>query len=167
MTDGDFWKVHRSFAVRHLKLLGLGQRRVDELIYDEYQLMIQRLIDTMESVTPTLYLQSAVMNVLWELTAGTKFDDPKLLTLMRKRSSAFDMAGGLLNQMPWIRYLAPVRTGYSLITDINQQLYSLISVRFHLNYYFLFNLNLTNIYDSTILYFVLSYPLHFTSFYIL
>lgn len=127
MTDGDLWKVHRSFAVRHLKLLGLGQRRVDELIYDEYQLMIQRLIDTMESVTPTLYLQSAVMNVLWELTAGTKFDDPKLLTLMRKRSTAFDMAGGLLNQMPWIRYLAPIRTGYSLITDINQQLYSLIS----------------------------------------
>ncbi|XP_026810566.1 probable cytochrome P450 305a1 isoform X2 [Rhopalosiphum maidis] len=127
MTDGYLWKVHRSFVVRHLKLLGLGQRRVDELIYDEYQHMVQRLIDAMESVTPTLYLQSAVMNVLWELTAGAKFEDPKLLTLMRKRSSAFDLAGGLLNQMPWLRYLAPTRTGYSLITEINQQLYSLIS----------------------------------------
>ncbi|XP_060840673.1 probable cytochrome P450 305a1 [Rhopalosiphum padi] len=127
MTDGDLWKVHRSFAFRHLKLLGLGQRRVDELIYDEYQHMVQRLIDATESVTPTLYLQSAVMNVLWELTAGTKFEDPKLLTLMTKRNSAFDLAGGLLNQMPWLRYLAPIRTGYSLITEINHQLYSLIS----------------------------------------
>nr|UOW66142.1 cytochrome P450 305A1 [Rhopalosiphum padi] len=127
MTDGNLWKVHRSFAVRHLKLLGLGQRRVDELIYNEYQHMVQRLIDATESVTPTLYLQSAVMNVLWELTAGTKFEDPKLLTLMRKRSSAFDLAGGLLNQMPWLRYLAPIRTGYSLVTEINHQLYSLIS----------------------------------------
>ncbi|XP_025194392.1 probable cytochrome P450 305a1 [Melanaphis sacchari] len=127
MTDGDTWKIHRSFAVRHLKLLGLGQRRVDELIYDEYQLMVQRLVDETESVTPTLHLQSAVMNVLWELTAGTKFEDPKLLMLMKKRSSAFDMAGGLLNQMPWLRYLAPTRMGYSLITDINQQIYSIIS----------------------------------------
>lgn len=130
MTDGDLWKVHRSFAVRHLKLLGLGQRRVDELIHDEYQCMVKRLFDT-ESVTPTLFLQSAVMNVLWELTVGTKFEDPKLLTLMRKRSSAFDMAGGLLNQIPWIRYLAPTRSGFRLITDINQQLYTLISVRYY------------------------------------
>lgn len=129
MTDGDLWKIHRSFAVKHLKLLGLGQRRVDELIYEEYQLMAQRLLDSSESLTPTLYLQSAVMNVLWELTVGTKFNDTKLLTLMRKRSSAFDMAGGLLNQIPWMRYLAPTWTGFTLITDINQQLYSLISVR--------------------------------------
>jgi len=131
MTDGDLWKVHRSFAVRHLKLLGLGQRRVDELIRDEYQLMVERLSVAMKSVTPTLYLQSAVMNVLWELTAGTKFEDPELLTLMGKRSSAFNMVGGLLNQIPWLRYLAPTKTGFSLITDINQQIYSLISVRSH------------------------------------
>jgi len=131
MTDGDLWRVHRSFAVRHLKLLGLGQRRVDELIYDEYQLMAERMFDATESVTPISYLQSAAMNVLWELTAGSKFEDPKLLTLMRKRSSAFDMAGGLLNQIPWLRYLAPTWTGFSLITEINQQIYSLIYVRSH------------------------------------
>jgi len=131
MTDGDIWRVHRAFAVRHLKLLGLGQRRVDELIYEEYQRIVLRLFDTTNGVTPTPYLQSAAMNVLWQLTAGAKFDDPELLMLMGKRSTAFDMAGGLLNQMPWIRYLAPVRTGYSLITDINRQLYSLVSVRYH------------------------------------
>lgn len=130
MTDGDFWKVHRSFAFRHLKLLGLGQRRVDELIHEEYQHMVQRMSNCEKSVTPTKYLQSAVMNVMWELTAGSKFEDPNLLTLMSKRSNAFDMAGGLLNQIPWIRYIAPDRTGYSLITHINRQLYSLISVRY-------------------------------------
>lgn len=133
MNDGDIWKVHRSFAIRHLKLLGLGHRRVDELIYAEYKNIAQNIFDTTQSVTPTRHLQTAAMNVLWELTAGAKFDDPKLLMLMVKRSTAFDMAGGLLNQIPWIRYLAPVRTGYSLITDINQQLYSLISVRIRKN----------------------------------
>lgn len=134
MTDGDLWKVHRAFAVRHLKILGLGQRRVDEMIREEYRLAIGRLrLDAGASgrgaVTPAPHLQSAVMNVLWGLTAGAKFDDPELLGLMSKRSTAFDMAGGLLNQLPWIRHLAPGATGYSLITLINQQLYSLISVR--------------------------------------
>ncbi|VVC37362.1 Cytochrome P450, E-class, group I,Cytochrome P450,Cytochrome P450, conserved site [Cinara cedri] len=125
MTDGDSWKVHRTFAVRHLKLLGLGQRRMDELICNEYGRMVEKLVGG--CVTPTPYLQSAVMNVLWELTAGERFEDPDLLLLMSKRGAAFDMAGGLLNQIPWARYVAPVATGYSLVTEINRQLYAMIS----------------------------------------
>jgi cytochrome P450 family 2 subfamily L len=129
MTDGDLWKIHRSFVVRHLKLLGLGKKKMDELIYEEYQIMVQRMFDGENSVMPATYIQSAVMNVMWELTAGAKFEDSKLLMLIKKRSTAFDMAGGLLNQIPWIRFLAPVSTGFSLIQNINQQLYSLLSVR--------------------------------------
>lgn len=129
MTDGDLWKTHRAFVVRHLKSLGLGQKKMDELIYAEYQTMVQRMFDGENSVTPATYLQSAVMNVIWELTVGAKFEDPKLLMLMKKRSAAFDMVGGMLNQIPWIRFLAPVRSGFSLITNINQQLYLLLSVR--------------------------------------
>lgn len=129
MNDGDVWNIHRSFVVRHLKLLGLGQRRVDELIYIEYRHIAQNLFETAQSISPTQHLQTGVMNVLWELIAGNKFDDHKLLTLMAKRSTAFDLTGGLLNQIPWIRYIAPDRSGYSLITDINKQLYLKISVR--------------------------------------
>lgn len=134
MTDGELWKVHRSFAVRQLKLLGLGQRKVDDLVQEEYQHLVKRLSDNMECVTPASYLQSAAMNVLWDLTAGAKFEDPKLLMLMGKRSGAFDMSGGLLNQVPWIRYLAPVSSGYSMIMDINSKIYTIISVRPHENF---------------------------------
>jgi len=132
MTDGELWKIHRSFAVKHLKLLGLGKRRVDEIIYDEYQHTTRRLTEATESLSPAPYMQSSAMNVLWNLTAGSKFDDPNLLKLMSKRSTAFDIVGGLLNQIPWIRYLAPDKSGYSLIMHINQQIYSLISVRSYL-----------------------------------
>lgn len=128
MTDGDLWKVHRAFVVKHLKSLGLGQRRTDEMIRDEYEQMTRGLMEEAGSITPSPHLQSAVMNILWELTAGTKFDDPKILQLMSRRGAAFDMAGGLLNQMPWLRHVAPAKTGYSLIMDINQQLFALISV---------------------------------------
>jgi len=129
MTDGVLWKVHRAFVVKHLKTLGLGKSRVDKLIYEEYQCIVQRLSDTTSNITPVPHLQSAGMNVLWELTAGAKFDNPELLTLMTKRSTAFDMVGGLLNQLPWLRYLAPDRTGYTLIRNINKEIYSLVSVR--------------------------------------
>jgi len=132
MTDGELWKIQRSFVVKHLKLLGLGKKRVDEIIYDEYQHTTRQLTEATESLTPAPYMQSAAMNVLWNLTAGSKFDDPNLLKLMSKRSTAFDIVGGLLNQIPWIRYLAPDKSGYSLIMHINQQIYSMISVRSYL-----------------------------------
>lgn len=132
MTDGDIWKVHKAFVLRHMKLLGLGQKRTDELIYKEYQCMAQRLFDTAtDVVTLAPYLQEAAMNVLWELITSSKFDNSKLLMLMSKRSAAFNMVGGLLEQIPWLRYLAPVKTGYSLISNINQQIYSLITVRYY------------------------------------
>lgn len=130
MTDGEFWQVHRSFAVKQLKLLGLGHRKMDKLIQEEYQHLVKRLSDNMESVMPASYLQSSAMNVLWNLIAGAKFEDPEMLMLMGKRSAAFDLSGGLLNLMPWIRYLAPVRSGYSMIMDINSKMYTMISVRF-------------------------------------
>lgn len=131
MTDGNLWKIHRAFAVKHLKLLGLGQKRTDELIREEYGRMVDKLEDRLSGgggVTPGPDLQSAVMNVLWELTANERFEDPALLALMKKRGAAFDMAGGLLNQIPWIRYVAPVATGYSLLTEINRHIYTIISV---------------------------------------
>lgn len=142
MTDGDLWKVQRAFAVRHLKLLGLGQHRMDQMIRDEYRLIVdglQRADDERRTdlcggdgggggVALAPDLQTAVMNVVWGLTAGSTFDDPELLALMSRRSAAFDMAGGLLNQIPWIRYVAPAATGYELIRHINRQLYASISV---------------------------------------
>ncbi|XP_050429300.1 probable cytochrome P450 305a1 isoform X2 [Adelges cooleyi] len=127
MTDGDLWKVHRAFVVKHLKSLGLGQRRTDEMIRDEYEQMTRGLMEEAGSITPSPHLQSAIMNILWEFIAGTKFDEPKILQLMSRRSAAFGMAGGLLNQMPWLRHVAPAKSGYSLIMDINQQLFSIIS----------------------------------------
>lgn len=32
------------------------------------------------------------------------------------------MAGGLLNQFPWIRYIAPDWSGYQLLTSLNAEM---------------------------------------------
>lgn len=72
-------------------------------------------------------LAPSVLNVLWALTAGSRIPrtDPRLdrlLELLNSRSKAFDMSGGTLSQHPWLRYLAPERTGYNLLQKLNKEL---------------------------------------------
>lgn len=76
---------------------------------------------------PGNYLSFSVINVLWRFAAGQKIarnDErlQRLLTLMRQRSKAFDMSGGTLNQMPWLRHIAPEKSGFNLINRFNAEL---------------------------------------------
>ena len=38
------------------------------------------------------------------------------------------MAGGWLNQWPWLRYLAPEWSGYTKIAGMNEQMVEIINV---------------------------------------
>jgi hypothetical protein len=74
------------------------------------------------------------MSVLWALIAGNQFseEDPtlaKLLDLMHRRTKAFDLFGGILNQFPWLRHIAPDATGYTLLKTVNSELYTFFMVR--------------------------------------
>lgn len=76
---------------------------------------------------PGNHLSFSVINVLWRFAAGQKIarnDErlQRLLTLMRQRSKAFDMSGGTLNQMPWLRHIAPEKSGFNLINRFNAEL---------------------------------------------
>lgn len=87
------------------------------------------------AVSMGLTFAPSVLNVLWVLITGASFssrDDPRLhhlLQLLQCRSKAFDIAGGLLNQFPWMRFLAPERTGYNLILRLNSDLKHIFMVR--------------------------------------
>lgn len=74
-------------------------------------------------------LPPSVINILWMFTTGKKIErnNPRLLRfldLLQKRSKAFDMSGGILSQMPWLRFVAPERTGYSLIQNLNAEFHA-------------------------------------------
>lgn len=47
---------------------------------------------------------------------------------MSARSKAFTMAGGWLDQWPWLRFIAPDWTGYSIIQKMNKELSDIIEV---------------------------------------
>lgn len=74
-------------------------------------------------------LPPSVINILWTFTTGKRIarNDARLmkfLGLLQKRSKAFDMSGGILSQMPWLRFLAPEKTGYSLIKNLNTEFHA-------------------------------------------
>lgn len=79
-------------------------------------------------VWPGTFLAPSVINVLWMFTAGERIprhDERlnRLLNLLNLRSKAFDMSGGILNQMAWLRHIAPEKTGFNLIKCFNQELH--------------------------------------------
>lgn len=68
----------------------------------------------------------SVLNVLWAITFGSRKERSdshleKLLKLFDRRTKAFDISGGMLSQYPWLRFIAPERTGYNLIVQLNQE----------------------------------------------
>lgn len=109
---------------------------MEELILAELKDLLSELeplAARAEAVTLGPLLPPSVLNVLWALTAGTRFPhgDPtlrRLLDLMSQRGRAFDMAGGLLGTLPWLRHLAPERTGYNLVNRLNASLKELLEV---------------------------------------
>lgn len=80
-----------------------------------------------EAFWPGSVIPPSVINVLWTFTAGKKIPRSderlmRLLTLMQQRSKAFDMSGGWLNSMPFLRFIAPEMTSYNLIKRFNLEL---------------------------------------------
>lgn len=132
MTDGKLWHEQRNFAERQLRQLGFGKLATENLIKEELENLFESLGDEQQDVSLSKNLSSSVLSVLWTITGGKQFnkdaDTDKLdtlLKLLRERSKAFDMAGGLLNQLPWLRFIAPDYCGYTCIQSLNAKLFEL------------------------------------------
>ncbi|XP_058122929.1 probable cytochrome P450 305a1 [Anopheles ziemanni] len=127
-TDGAFWAEHRSFVTRHLRQAGYGRQPMQVQIQNE----LNELVDVIRErrgapIWPGSILSTSVINVLWTFVTGTRIprDDDRLqrlLTLLQDRSRAFDMSGGVLSQLPWLRFIAPEWSGYNLLRRFNKQL---------------------------------------------
>jgi cytochrome P450 len=75
-------------------------------------------------------IATSVINILWTFTCGSKFDRDnlklkRLFHLLNKRAKVFDMSGGTLSQMPWMRFIAPESSGFNLINSLNKEFYEL------------------------------------------
>ncbi|XP_048506645.1 probable cytochrome P450 305a1 isoform X2 [Athalia rosae] len=124
MTDGPEWQKMRSWVVRSLRSVGFGRREMSDLLSEELQDVLKRIDGGGVRRLKPIFTP-AVINVLWTLATGHRFCEGKKLQyfidLMERRARAFDMAGGVLSAIPWIRHIAPESSGYNLLTTINRE----------------------------------------------
>lgn len=111
----------------HLRSLGLGKQSMGTMIRDEIKAIKSILRDDGNDVEINKIIAPVILNILWTLVAGSRIcrEDKKLvqlLELMEIRRNAFDMSGGTLSLYPWLRHLAPKKTGYDLLQYLNKQL---------------------------------------------
>nr|CAI5855416.1 unnamed protein product [Callosobruchus analis] len=111
-TDGPIWKAQRNFVTTHLKDLGFGRNRMELMIKEEVVEILEVIRENSRNVQIGKLLAPSIINILWAFTSGMRIrrDDPQL---------TFDMSGGTLSQHPWLRYIAPERTGYNLMQQVN------------------------------------------------
>ncbi|XP_055904244.1 probable cytochrome P450 305a1 [Eupeodes corollae] len=131
-TDGALWYEHRNFTMKQMRQIGYGRTPMEAHIIEEADDLI-RYIDQLDEchIYPGSFLATSVINVLWFLTTGQllKRNEERLntlLSLLGRRSKAFDICGGVLTQFPWLRHIAPDKTGYNLILELNRELNNFI-----------------------------------------
>ncbi|XP_063699788.1 probable cytochrome P450 305a1 [Culicoides brevitarsis] len=128
-TDGEHWAEHRNFVVRHLRQLGYGRQTMESHIQNQLNELLALIKDLNGAeIWPGKFLPPSVINVLWTFTTGSRISRNdkrlvRLLELLNRRSKVFDMSGGMLSQMPWMRFIAPEYTGYNLIKEFNNELH--------------------------------------------
>lgn len=138
-TDGCFWEQQRRFSVRTLRCLGLGKISMIEHVEREALELLKHL-DKKSKNSKDIFVQKdnsnifdlSVMNVTWTILRGSRFEleDQQLIMLMEMIHKSFqiiDMSGGILSQLPWLRFIAPEKTGYSQLIKTLEPLWDFLN----------------------------------------
>lgn len=106
-VDGPFWQEQRRFTMRHLRDLGFGKSTIEDQMMDEIRDLIQDIEETsksdpMNTVDFTNIFQSSVINILWALVAGQRYQrgDPKLRELLDTTDRFFRGGNVLRSSIP-------------------------------------------------------------------
>ncbi|XP_072758882.1 methyl farnesoate epoxidase isoform X2 [Anoplolepis gracilipes] len=141
-TDGTTWSQSRRFTMRHLRTFGMGQSAMKMQITIEIQEFINHLqkISEHDVVPMHRVFDVAVLNSLWLMIAGHRFDyeDEKLQQVLKVVHDIFrsmNTMGGLLSQMPFLRFIIPELSGYNELIRIHKVFWSFIGdeIKIHEN----------------------------------
>lgn len=137
-TDGEFWEQQRQFSVKTLKTLGLGKLSMVEHIEREASELVKSF-ERRSKTDSEIFIQSegnnifdiSVMNVMWTILRGKRYelDDQRLISIMEAIHKSFqvvDMSGGVLSQLPWLRFIAPAKTGFKPLIDTLKPLWEFL-----------------------------------------
>lgn len=133
-SDGKLWQKQRKFSLQHLRNFGFGRREMEEKIQEETRDLIAIFNSRgSEPIFMHTAFDVSVLNVLWAMMAGERFEieDVRLIKLLQIIHDAFrltDMSGGMLNQMPFLRHIAPDVSGYTQTVSVLTRMWEFLEV---------------------------------------
>lgn len=131
--------------MRHLREFGFGKRTMSELVQAEAEQLVNMFEEKLKknpcvfndiegTVMPMRDAFSVyVLNTLWSMLASIRYspEDKELKTLQGLLTELFasiDMVGALFSQFPFLRYVAPEKSGYNQFISIHQRVWKFLKV---------------------------------------
>ncbi|XP_050361276.1 probable cytochrome P450 305a1 [Nymphalis io] len=129
-VDGPLWREHKLFTFKYLRNIGYGK----ELMHEDIKYNLKNILNFINNsngnpINIKIMVAMSAMNILWKYVAGEHIKDSqlrKIIELLSARSKIFTMAGGWLNQWPFLRFIAPEWSGYAVIKKMNEQIHDII-----------------------------------------
>ncbi|XP_029164018.1 methyl farnesoate epoxidase-like [Nylanderia fulva] len=141
-TEDNTWTQCRRFTTRHLRMFGLGQTLMkDQLVIEARELVdhLQKLSEHGPVLMHTIF-DIAVLNALWFMIAGHRFDyeDQKVqevLVVVHDVFRLMDPLGGVMSQMPFLRFVIPEQSGYNELMRIHKKIWGFLDeeIKMHEN----------------------------------
>nr|XP_032520756.1 farnesoate epoxidase-like [Danaus plexippus plexippus] len=131
-SDGRVWNRTRRTVLKYLKNFGYGSRAMESIISEECKALINlRLQDAGTTIIVNRMFDVSIVNILWKLVAGKRYNlkDKQLLSLCNLITQSFkvaDMSGGILNFLPFLRFIMPNLIGYTELKNIHNTLYDFL-----------------------------------------
>ena len=122
-TVGSFWQEQRRFSLKHLKDLGFGKQKLETIIQDEIQYLIDEITSKAEhgDVLFDTVFNFPIINILWQIIASKRYDPnlPESKRMMEKVTEFFKMGiPALVFIMEPIRHLLPLFKIDKMILDL-------------------------------------------------
>ena len=70
MSEGDYWREQRRFALRNLKEFGFGKASMEDLIISEAKKLADALKKESGPVDLNQKIQISIVNTLWSIVVG-------------------------------------------------------------------------------------------------
>jgi len=131
--------------MRHLREFGFGRKTMSELVQEEAVQLVKMFESKLEkescsmngmtgAIVPMRDAFSVyVLNTLWSMLASIRYspEDRELKSLQELLTELFaniDMVGALFSQFPFLRYVAPEKSGYKQFVSIHERVWKFLKV---------------------------------------
>jgi hypothetical protein len=138
-SEGDFWRKKRAWTIKVLKEQGFGQSSsMESSTKAEIESLLERWDTQLESNNSVILegrnvFANQLTKIIWKMIVGRLYPvDLAIMKEMMKKSELMIKAGtfgpGLMMIAPFLKHVAPTRTGHAVFADFMEYAKQVASV---------------------------------------